>query len=849
MRVTPELRTEAIATLALPHVRIAQEWQAWPEGSLRLAFDDAYRRFARMDQGGGIVVCRVRDGREELIARLPVQAKLPVASLSISPDGRYVAFEERLKDGSVAKVSVWKVEGPSPELLLEVPEGMCERALAFHGNSQQLAIGHADSTVSVYNLATAAHVRLAVDAPPAHLAFHPRDGRLAVACGQAVKVFDVDRARELTVLPHTGIAAHVRSVAWHPDGRRLATGCYDRKIRLWDTETASEYMPPWEAPFATGDTVAFNHAGDRLVSSDSGPTALLWDVASGRLLLILPGLHGSFSTDDQIVGYSISGNSIQSWQLAAGRELRLLRNRNAGSSGYLGYMDSPIIDASGRILAANARHWLSFFDFDKGEELASVRLPREDAACPVFFDPPAPVVPSNPGEKGKEFGGWITGGRIALLLWPARFDPARPGTLCVGPPQQLASDGPNGYSMGASASKDGRVVVLPCGRGAEVLYRDRPDWRLAVEPQPDVRQAAISPDGRWIVTCTDAPDGRSKSVQIWDARPGHAETGRRVHELPMLDGSAFAKFSPDGRWLMTTTARASHLWEVGTWRPVQRFVRVHFCFSPDSRLLAINDVLSVIRLLETDTGREVTRLTGPDSAWYQPFCFSPDGTRLVTSGPGYAGLYVWDLRLIRRQLKELDLDWEWPDFAPSEGSSSIARPLKLEVDFGDLGKPTLSRAERARRKIEQYRRALAAKPDDPAGCNSLARLYATAPQPLRDVKAALPLAERAVKLAPQNAMNANTLGVVYYRAGRYREAVEVLRANLARSEDSRLVHDLYFLAMSCKKLGETERARDYYDWAVRWLRTQPNVSTNFFSQEELAEFQAEAKAVLGIKEH
>src|SRR5262249_31419577 len=48
MRVTPELRTEAIAALALPHVKIAQEWQAWPEGSLRIAFDDAYRRYVRM---------------------------------------------------------------------------------------------------------------------------------------------------------------------------------------------------------------------------------------------------------------------------------------------------------------------------------------------------------------------------------------------------------------------------------------------------------------------------------------------------------------------------------------------------------------------------------------------------------------------------------------------------------------------------------------------------------------------------------------------------------------------------------------------------------------------------------
>ena len=66
---------------------------------------------------------------------------------------------------------------------------------------------------------------------------------------------------------------------------------------------------------------------------------------------------------------------------------------------------------------------------------------------------------------------------------------------------------------------------------------------------------------------------------------------------------------------------------------------------------------------------------------------------------------------------------------------------------------------------------------------------------------------------------ANTLGVAYYRAGRYREAVEILRPNLERQEDWGLAFDLYFLAMSHHQLGETARARDYYDWAVRWPRT------------------------------
>lgn len=44
-------------------------------------------------------------------------------------------------------------------------------------------------------------------------------------------------------------------------------------------------------------------------------------------------------------------------------------------------------------------------------------------------------------------------------------------------------------------------------------------------------------------------------------------------------------------------------------------------------------------------------------------------------------------------------------------------------------------------------------------------------------------AEKAVRLEPGNSAYRNTLGVAYYRAGRYREAVATLRVDLERQED------------------------------------------------------------------
>jgi tetratricopeptide (TPR) repeat protein len=195
-------------------------------------------------------------------------------------------------------------------------------------------------------------------------------------------------------------------------------------------------------------------------------------------------------------------------------------------------------------------------------------------------------------------------------------------------------------------------------------------------------------------------------------------------------------------------------------------------------------------------------------------------------------------------LKELGLDWDWPELPPVDPGRKAAEPPQMEVLLGDQARPVLTPEQKARQAIDRDRRAIEANPNDAAACNNLAWVYVTGPEALRDVKAALPLAEKAVRLAPDNAVFRNTLGVAYYRAGRHREAAEVLRPNLDSRENWALAFDLYFLAMSHHHLGETVRARDYYDWAVRWPRTHPKLTAGHL--EELDVFRTEAAKLLGI---
>ena len=78
-------------------------------------------------------------------------------------------------------------------------------------------------------------------------------------------------------------------------------------------------------------------------------------------------------------------------------------------------------------------------------------------------------------------------------------------------------------------------------------------------------------------------------------------------------------------------------------------------------------------------------------------------------------------------------------------------------------------------------------------------------------------AERAVVLAPENAMLLNTLGAAQYRTGRYNEALETLTrcADLNKNKEP---DDSAFLALTHHRLGNPEKAREYFELLRKQVR-------------------------------
>ncbi|KAG8795782.1 hypothetical protein FRC12_009789 [Ceratobasidium sp. 428] len=74
----------------------------------------------------------------------------------------------------------------------------------------------------------------------------------------------------------------VRSVAYSPDGRMIASGSDDMTIRVWDTTTGVAAIEPLEGHKDAISSVTFSHDGRLIISGSSDKTIRLWDVRTGR---------------------------------------------------------------------------------------------------------------------------------------------------------------------------------------------------------------------------------------------------------------------------------------------------------------------------------------------------------------------------------------------------------------------------------------------------------------------------------------------------------------------------------------------------------------------------------------
>ncbi len=825
IRSSPELRDLAISALALTDIRLAKEWQGYPEGAHFLVFDARLERYARCDLKGNISIRRVADDQELIALPGPGSGE---GLLRFSADGKYLAASHP----HAGLLQVWDLSRREATLKRSVRSVFFD----FTPDSRQLVVSE-HGFLGLFDVAAGTLVRELAKGPRAGLVVSPDGTRLALAnypTHSQVRVLDLETGRVQVTLQHPPKEG-VHDVAWHPhDPNLLATS--DWEIYLWDIRTGQKRATLAGQTASPTTNLVFNHRGDILASRGWGsdPTVRLWDPWTGRQLVWITGAPTNsgmplrFSPDDKWLAFSHIGRQIGVWEVDAAREYRSLAGHAKLMEGHYTQMD---ISPDGRVLAAASKFapqdGVRFWDLATGRELGFLPLGWTHA---VLFHP--------------QGGGLITGHeKGGAYYWPIRTErlassetDGQAGDVWhIGPPRWLGVTGPvirlsldaagRRLAVAQALGSRGTGAVLDLAHLSEkALPADSDRTRRGVKPvsftTPGLNHIALSPDGHWAATGIWANWLAGGIAGGNEVTILEAETAKPVKSLPVM-GSSYGDFSPDGKWLVTRSPEGYGIYETGSWQLRHRLPRTiggdwagPLAFSPDGKLLAIVVSGLTVQLIDPATARVLANLEPPDHDRAIPrmLCFSADGSQLAVGMDELRMIHVWDLRLIGQRLAELGLAWELPSFP----AAKEAAPLQIELHQGPFDAEDyfqrgceLVRRRQDQQALEFFTLALAVNPDHVEAYHYRGHAY----ERLRRFDMARDDFSQALARRPDNAHFHERRGHCYWNLKDDTKAIAEFRTAIRLQPDNAQAH--YGLGLVVSGTGVWTEAMEAYERALR----------------------------------
>jgi RNA polymerase sigma factor (sigma-70 family) len=514
-------------------------------------------------------------------------------------------------------------------------------------------------------------------------AYSPDGKLLAVSDYDTIHLYDAATKAELRSWDEPG--AGIKTLAFSPDSKVLATAGGAPKVLLWDVDTGKLRLE--FAAHRSGTTyIVFSPDGTFLATTghDRDPkrpdllatndySVRLWDAKTGKETAVFqPAVIAencvAFSPDSRLVAWCGLTGKVQVSTVVGREEVFAHTEKAQGARWPITALD---LSPDGKVLAVGTEGVIKLFDVYAGKLLRTLaHEPKEGQPIPdgrrVHFSPDGKTLASV--------------GAYGITLWDVAS-----GTLN----SRLHPQGTGPADL--TFSPDGKKLASP-SEDLSVRFWDVPTGKE--EPEPGhpgtVGAVALSPDGKVVVT------GSIDGVRFWDRR-----TGKQLRHLPDVTVAALV-YGRDGLVMLGGAKNETfHLLDPDTGKDrgaVGTDLRRGMCMavSPDGKLLAVAQ--QEIRVVELPSGKEKVKLAGHGS-YCSCLAFGPDGKTLVSGGQDTLmpkqtyGVKLWDLAT-GREVRTLLRDSEYALYraACSPDGPYVLTNLHL-YDFGAAPVKDLATAE------------------------------------------------------------------------------------------------------------------------------------------------------------
>ena len=508
--------------------------------------------------------------------------------------------------------------------------------------------------------------------------YTPDGNRIAVATDIGIWIYDAQTGKELTLL--TGHTGTVTSLGFPADGRFLASGSFDKTVRLWDIDTGKQ-TAVFAGHLGGIKAIAVSPDGKTVVSGDTWKgTLILWDTETGEQLerhtiytdnLIrrfkiwidkvskVPNPNAvealAFSPDGKTFASGHRDSTLRFWKSETGGKLATVKDHKRGS------IEGLTFSPDGKMLASSTLDGAMLHAFPKGKPLAR-HIHRVPFPENLVFSPEGTSIIGS-GYLGRE----TIGKKRFVHKWDAAT-----GELLMSTPTTHTDQ-----LMALAVSPDGGAILTGSWDGTIHQWDTATGTYLSTFATGHGRGAStleFSDDGQTLISRL-VRYGTEDQLLFWDTTTGvqipasdlKETLGKRSPNLP--NRIITAKIDEDRKHIQVQ--------DVGTGREMYQITEHKgdiwtFAFSPDRKILASGSDDMTIRLWDAITGNEILTLPTYTNEVFA-VAFSPDGKIL-------AGGSVYDHTQGRSDSIRL---WELPSgqiLTTLTGHTSTVRVLRFSPD-------------------------------------------------------------------------------------------------------------------------------------------------------------------------